>query len=77
VDFFERRRLPFTVAVNCFDGARRYHPEDVRAALDLDPGVPVILCDVRERSSARDVLVALIEHALRGLQRARAAGTNV
>src|ERR1700722_3324005 len=77
VDFFERRRLPFTVAVNCFDGARRYHPEDVRAALDLDPGVPVILCDVRQRSSARDVLVALIEHALRGLQRARAAGTNV
>ena len=77
VDFFERRRLPFTVAVNCFDGARRYHPEDVRAALDLDPGVPVILCDVRQRSSARDVLVALIEHALQGLQRARAAGTNV
>src|SRR6516164_7448448 len=74
VDFFERRRLPFTVAVNCFDGARRYHPEDVRSALDLDPDIPVILCDARQRSSARDVLVALIEHALRGLQR---AGTNV
>jgi uncharacterized protein len=77
VDYFERRRLPFVVAVNCFDGARRYHPEDVRAALDLDPGIPVIMCDVRQRSSARDVLIALIEHALRGLQRARTAGTNV
>jgi signal recognition particle receptor subunit beta len=77
VDFFERRRLPFTVAVNCFDGARRYDPEDVRAALDLDPGVPVVLCDARQRSSARDVLIALIEHALRGLHRARAAGSNV
>jgi uncharacterized protein len=72
VDFFERRRLPFTVAVNCFDGARRYRAEDVRSALDLDPDVPVIMCDARQRSSARDVLVALIEHALRGLQRTRA-----
>lgn len=71
VDFFERRRLPFTVAVNCFDNAKRYHPEEVRSALDLDPDVPVIMCDARLRSSSRDVLVALIEHALRGLQRAR------
>jgi len=76
VDYFERRRLPFAVAVNCFAGARRYHPEDVRTALDLDPGVPVVLCDARQRSSSRDVLVALVEHALHGLQRARAAGTN-
>ncbi len=76
VDFFERRGVPFIVAVNCFAGARRYHPQDVRSALDLDPGVPVVLCDARQRSSARDVLIALIEHALRVLQRARAAGTN-
>ena len=77
VDYFERRRLPFAVAVNCFAGARRYHPEDVRTALDLDPGVPVVLCDARQRSSARDILVVLVEHALSGLRRARAAGTNV
>jgi signal recognition particle receptor subunit beta len=77
VDFFERRRLPFAVAVNCFAGARRFHPEDVRSALDLDSEVPVVLCDARQRSSARDVLIALIEHALRGLQRAKTAGTNV
>ena len=77
VDFFERRGVPFVVAVNCFEGARRYRPEDVRSALDLDPGVPVVLCDARQRSSVRDVLIALIEHALRVLQRARAAGTSV
>ena len=69
--------MPFAVAVNCFDGARRCHPEDVRSALDLDPQVPVVLCDARQRSSARDVLIALIEHALRRLQRAHTAGTNV
>ena len=77
VDFFERRRVPFAVAVNCFEGSPPHHPEDVRLALDLDPGVPVLLCDARQRSSARDVLIALIEHALQGLQRASAAGTNV
>jgi uncharacterized protein len=65
VDYFERCELPFVVAVNCFDGALRYRPEAVRAALDLDPGVPVVLCDARQRSSSRDVLVILVEHAIR------------
>ncbi|MFF7413880.1 GTP-binding protein [Streptomyces lydicus] len=64
IDYFERRGLPFTVAVNCFDDADRYPPEAVRDALDLDPQVPVMLCDARERGSARDVLVAVVEHAL-------------
>src|SRR5216683_6932841 len=36
VDYFERRGLPFVVAVNCFDGAKRFRPDSVRAALDLD-----------------------------------------
>ncbi|BDM68878.1 ATP-binding protein [Streptomyces nigrescens] len=65
IDYFERRGLPFTVAVNCFDGADRYPPEAVRDALDLDPDVPVMLCDARERDSARDVLIAVVEHAMR------------
>jgi uncharacterized protein len=65
VDYFERRGLPFVVAVNCFDGAKRYQPDTVRAALDLNPGVPVVLCDVRQRSSSRDILVTLVEYAIR------------
>src|SRR5262245_28521150 len=72
VDYFERRAIPFVVAVNCFEGARRYHPGDVRSALDLDPVVPVILADARQRTSGRDVLIALIEHALQEMQRRRA-----
>ncbi|MER0478347.1 ATP/GTP-binding protein [Streptomyces sp. Edi2] len=63
IDYFERRGLPFTVAVNCFDGADRYPPESVRDALDLDPQVPVMLCDARRKDSARDVLVSVVEHA--------------
>jgi uncharacterized protein len=65
VDYFERRGLPFVVAVNCFDGAKRFQPEAVRTALDLNPGVPVVLCDARHRSSSRDVLVTLVEYAIR------------
>ena len=72
VDYFERRRVPFVVAVNCFDGARRYRSQDVRSALDLDAGAPVVMCDARMRSSGRDVLIALIEHALAEVQRQRA-----
>ena len=61
VDYFEKRRLPFVVAVNCFDGAHRYDPAEVRAALDLGPGVPVVLCDARQAESAKNVLITLVE----------------
>lgn len=65
VDYFERRGLPFVVAVNCFDGARRYEAAAVRTALDLNAGVPVVMCDARQRPSSRDVLVTLVEYAIR------------
>ncbi|WP_206505189.1 GTP-binding protein [Streptomyces chrestomyceticus] len=64
IDYFERRGIPFMVAVNCFDGAERYPAETVRDALDLDPEVPVMLCDAREKDSAKDVLIAVVEHAM-------------
>jgi signal recognition particle receptor subunit beta len=65
VDYFERRSLPFIVAVNCFEGTRSYTPDEVQLALNLDPGVPVIMCDARRKESARDALIALVEHAMR------------
>src|ERR1700758_3933835 len=34
VDYFERQGTPFIVAVNCFDGARRFAPEIIRSALN-------------------------------------------
>jgi uncharacterized protein len=62
VNYFETRTLPFLVALNCFEGAARYEPDEVRDALDLDPGVPVVLCDARERGSVKHVLITLAEH---------------
>jgi uncharacterized protein len=64
VDYFERRQVPFIVAINAFDHAPRYDPEDVRIALDLDPYVPALTCDARERESVKEVLVTLVEHVL-------------
>ncbi len=68
VDYFEQRGIPFVVGVNCFDGARRFRTESVRAALDLDPRIPVVMCDARQRASCRDALIALVEHSLRVLR---------
>ncbi|MEE1758285.1 GTP-binding protein [Streptomyces sp. SP18BB07] len=64
VDYFERRSIPFVIGVNCFDEAARYPAETVRQALDLDPDVPVVLCDARQRDSVKDVLVAVVRHAM-------------
>ncbi|MCW2875831.1 ATP/GTP-binding protein [Actinacidiphila oryziradicis] len=63
VDYFERRGIPFTVAVNCFEGADRHPTDTVRDALDLDPHVPVVLCDARDRESAKEVLITVVENA--------------
>jgi signal recognition particle receptor subunit beta len=64
IDFFESRDIDFLVAVNEFDGAFHYEPDEVRAALDLKPQVPVVLCDARHSRSATSVLVLLIQHLL-------------
>jgi signal recognition particle receptor subunit beta len=64
VDYFEQHETPFVVAVNCFDDAPDYDPDDVRIALDLDPGDPVVLCDARDKDSVKNVLITLVGHVL-------------
>ncbi|MFE5513085.1 MULTISPECIES: GTP-binding protein [unclassified Streptomyces] len=64
VDFFERRGIRFVVAINEFDGAHRYEPDEVRSALDLDPEVPVVLCDARISSSGIRTLLTLVQYLL-------------
>ena len=62
LDFFETRGIPFIVAVNCFDDAEVYDEDEVRHALDVDPGVPVQFCDARQRDSGKQVLLRLLEY---------------
>lgn len=64
IDFFERRRIPFIVAVNRFDDAQPYSQDEIRAALAVPPHVPLMMCDARTRDSAKLTLIRLIKHAM-------------
>ncbi|GAA4506804.1 MULTISPECIES: GTP-binding protein [Nonomuraea] len=65
VDYFERRGTPFVVAVNCFEGAPSYDLPEVRLALQLNPSIPIVMCDARKRDSSREVLITLVKHSAR------------
>lgn len=56
--------LPFAVAVNVFPHGPRYAAEDIRTALDLLPGTPLVTCDARDRSSSVRALIALVRHLI-------------
>jgi len=64
IDFFERRGIPFVAAVNMFYGQCPYEESEIREALKLKPGIPLLWCDARDRSSGKAALVTLVEHAL-------------
>lgn len=64
VDYFEERGIPFLLAVNHFDGGLRYDVAEVREALDVGFGVPVIECDARHRSSVKQVVARLVQEVL-------------
>ncbi|MEV0237281.1 ATP/GTP-binding protein [Nonomuraea sp. NPDC050786] len=65
VDYFEKREQPFIVALNCFDGTRPFTVGEVRSAIGLEPEIPIVHCDARRRDSGREVLITLMEHAMR------------
>jgi signal recognition particle receptor subunit beta len=61
----EETGLPYAVAFNTFPDAPRHHtPEQLRAALDLDPTTPIVTCDAREADSSIDSLLALVQHLI-------------
>jgi uncharacterized protein len=64
VDFFEARNMPFLIAVNEFDNAPRHPPQEVRNALALSDGIPIITVDARDRHSSTAALIAVTEYAL-------------
>ncbi|MFJ3788668.1 ATP/GTP-binding protein [Kitasatospora hibisci] len=58
----EDRGVPFVVAVNAFPESPAHPVDELRAALDLTPEVPIITCDARRRESSRDVLLTLMRY---------------
>ena len=65
IDFFEDRKLPYIVALNCFDGVQTHEVADVRDALSIDPAIAIITCDARQRESTKQALISLVEYVLR------------
>ncbi|MEV4289664.1 ATP/GTP-binding protein [Nonomuraea bangladeshensis] len=65
VDYFEKRDQPFIVALNCFEGTQHFTVGEVRDAIGLEPDVPIVRFDARRRDSSREVLITLVEHAMR------------
>jgi hypothetical protein len=63
VDYFEQRRIPFLVAVNCFYGVASHSATEVREALAIRPEVPVMQVDARDRESTKQTLIELAQHA--------------
>jgi signal recognition particle receptor subunit beta len=64
VDYFEQLGLPYIVAVNCFEGIQFHEEEPIREALAVPHDVPLVFVDARQRSSTKQTLVTLVEHAL-------------
>ncbi|MEV5409470.1 ATP-binding protein [Thermopolyspora sp. NPDC052614] len=63
IDLLEEHGVPLAVAVNDFGGADRFGLDEVRDALGVDAGVPVVRCDARDRDSVKQVLIALVDAA--------------
>lgn len=76
VDYFESKGLPFIVAVNEFDGARRYPLDEVAAALALSSRVPIVTVDARDRDSVKRALIRVTEYSLQRLTEALPVKAN-
>ena len=67
----EETGLPYAVALNTFPDSRTYTEEQLRTALDLEPGTPMVSCDARDTHSSLDALIALVQHLIDRNENAR------
>lgn len=65
INYFENDSdVPFIVAVNLFDGRQLHQLDDVRDALRLHQGVPLITCDARHKASVVQALITALTHTM-------------
>lgn len=60
----EELGLPFAVAVNVFPGSPHHSADELRSALDLLPGTPLVECDARDLRSSVRALISLLGHLI-------------
>jgi signal recognition particle receptor subunit beta len=61
IDYFEKIELPFVVAVNQFDNRDNLSLDEVREATDVDPDIPVITVDARDRAAVKATVLRLLD----------------
>ncbi|MBA9004675.1 MULTISPECIES: GTP-binding protein [Thermomonospora] len=64
LDYFEESGLPYIVGVNGFHGEFPHTNEEIREALTIGPGIPIVQVDARSRESTKQALIVLVQHAL-------------
>jgi signal recognition particle receptor subunit beta len=64
LDYFEKIKLPYVVAVNQFAGRPQMTLEQVRDAVNVDPDVPVVAIDARSREQVKTVVLTLLHRIL-------------
>ena len=72
--FQKMAKVPFVVALNRAEGNDPDAESRVRAALNLEPSVPVVPCDATDRQSVKNVLLALLYAVVDSLDVAAAQG---
>lgn len=71
LDYFESIGLPYIVAVNHFRKVNQLSLDEVREITDIDPAVPLMSIDAREREQVKRAVLSLLSLLLRA---ARAKG---
>jgi signal recognition particle receptor subunit beta len=64
IDFFEDRGLPFAIAVNRFPGTPPVSIAEIRAALALSAGRPIVQMAATDAHSSLNTVIALVEHSI-------------
>ena len=64
LDYFEKINLTYVVAVNQFAGRPRMSLEQVRHAVNVDPDVPVVEIDARNREQVKGAVLTLLHRIL-------------
>jgi signal recognition particle receptor subunit beta len=67
----EERGVPYSVAINQFEGAKPYPLEEIRDALDLAAGTPLTSLDARNRGTCLRSLITLVEFLFQRLESRR------
>ncbi len=60
LDYFDTIGLPYVVAVNEFAGRNNLSLEDVRDYINVDPHIPLIPIDARDRESVKRAVLGLL-----------------